>query len=127
MKLDYNGPKYRDYSKVKIPKGYGDMDEKSYLYFIRINDSVFCKVGEACDIIRRMTEHCKSYKTDEIYILWISPLLSKYTAQRIEKRTIREWQEKEGWEYKRNDRFIIPDDVKELTIKIKKEYTFSIV
>jgi len=125
MKLIHDGRKYKVYSRVKLPKAFLDSDEKGYLYFIRIGQDVY-KIGTACDVLRRMIQHCKYYE-NEIYILWISPPLSKYTTLRIEERTKKIWKTFEGWEYKNNDRFIIPDNVKELTIKIKKDYSFSIV
>lgn len=126
MEQIYNGRKYKIYSKVKIPKIYGEFDEKSYLYFIKVNGQVYHKVGETCNIIQRMRQHCKSYNVTEITILWISPALSAYTAKRIETRVIKEWQQRKGWEYKRNDRFVIPNDVTEITIPIRKNYNFSI-
>jgi hypothetical protein len=40
---------------------------------------------------------------------------------------ISEWKTREGWVYKRNDRFIIPPEVETIKIKVKKEYEFSLV
>jgi len=37
---------------------------------------------------------------------------SKYTTLRVEEQTIEEWKKNPDWEYLRNDRFIIPKDVK---------------
>lgn len=121
MKLIYNGRKYKIYSKVAIPKAFVDEDEKGYIYLITIGKKIYPKIGTSCDIMRRMTEHCKYYQ-EPIYIQWISPALSKYTTLRIEQRMKKIWKIFDEWEYIKNDRFIIPEDVEKITIKIKKEY-----
>lgn len=125
MVLVYDGHKYKVHSRVKIPKAFLDEREKGYIYFVRVGRGRLYKIGTTCDIIRRMKEHCKAYK-EEIFILWISPTISKYTSERVEFRTKRNWLLLSDWEYLKNDRFIIPPDVQEITIPIKKKYNFSI-
>lgn len=106
------------YSRVDIPKSKGD-----YLYFIRIGQTQFRlhKIGTTDDIMRRMKEHVSKTGYDEdIYILWISHKYSKYTTLRIEDRMKKWWIENTDWEYLRNDRFIIPESVKNIDITVRK-------
>lgn len=111
------------FTNQKIPKKKGD-----YLYFIRIGDSkdrVF-KIGTTNNIMIRMKQHQDYFKKD-IYILWISPTYSKYTTLRIEDRQKAWWIEHQAdWQYIKNDRFIIPEFVKEIAIKVIKEYKILI-
>lgn len=101
---------------------------KQYIYFIRIGepaDRLF-KIGTTNDINRRMGEHRRTYKTD-VEILGVIPVTSKYTTLRVEENMISEWKQNEGWIYKRNDRFIIPEDVTSVKIKVRKEYEISLI
>jgi hypothetical protein len=124
MKLVHDGRKYKVYSRVKLPKGFLDSDEKGYLYFVRIGQDVY-KIGTACNILRRMIQHCKYYDS-EIYILWISPVLSKYTTLRIEDRQKDYWKTLEGFTHVPNDRFYFPEWITSITIKVKKEYKIDL-
>ena len=72
-----------------------------------------------------MKEHQRYYKKD-IEIIGVISLTSKFTTLRVEERTIKKWRELENWVYKRNDRFIIPEDVKQITITVQKDYIFNI-
>ena len=73
-----------------------------------------------------MMEHAK-YFQKEIHVLWFSPQLSKYTTLRIEDRQKNFWIEnKPDWQYLENDRFIIPEDVHDIAITIKKNYPIRI-
>jgi len=123
MECIYNGRKHKIFSRVKIPKGTGKRSQKGFLYFIRIGEATNrkFKIGTANDILRRMTEHAGYYK-EPIYILWVSPVYSKYTTLRIEDRQKEEWIAAEPWEYLENDRFIIPLGVEEITIRVRREY-----
>lgn len=100
---------------------------KEYIYFVRIGDpsARLFKIGTTNDINRRMKEHKRYYKED-ITILGLIPLTSKYTTLRVEKKMIDLWKTFEGWIYKRNDRFIIPEEVKQITITVRKDYIFNI-
>lgn len=101
---------------------------KQYIYFIRIGepaDRLF-KIGTTNDMHRRMQEHRRAYKSD-ITVLGTIAVTSKYTTLRVEENMISEWKTREGWVYKRNDRFIIPPEVETIKIKVKKEYEFSLV
>jgi hypothetical protein len=108
---------------VKIPKEFTENDLKGYLYFIRIGDANNrkYKVGTACNIIQRMLQHCRDYK-EQIYILWISPIYTKYTILRLEDKTKIKWKRKKAFEHVPNDRFIIPKSYQSVIIKVKKEY-----
>lgn len=106
--------------------------EGDYLYFIRLtpadkNEKVTYKIGTTNDPVGRMKEHLRYYKFQyDIEVLWISPRYSKYTTLRIEDRMKRWWIEKGEWEYIRNDRFIIPDHVKEVVVTVRKDYIIQI-
>ena len=75
---------------------------------------------------RRMKEHKRYYKQD-VEVLGTITVTSEFTTLRVEKLTKQEWQENHpDWEYLRNDRFIIPEDVKEIEIKVRKTYKFAV-
>lgn len=72
--------------------------------------------------MRRMKEHCKYYQKP-IYILWVSPEYSKYTALRIEDRQKEQWIAAFPlWQYIENDRFIIPKEYSKVIITVRKDY-----
>lgn len=115
-------------SCIRVPTKEGD-----YLYFIRLVPISGCsrkkayKIGTTNGPLQRMKEHLRYYKYEyNIEILWISPTYSKYTTLRIEDRMKNWWIEQTQWEYIRNDRFIIPDDVKEIIITVRKDYIIQI-
>lgn len=128
----HNGRKYKVFSKIgKLPKDLKRKDIKKdlgYLYFIRIgeeNERLF-KIGTTNRPLVRMLEHAR-YFQKEIVVLWFSPQLSKYTTLRIEDRQKNFWIEnKPDWKYLENDRFIIPSEVHDLEITIKKNYSIRI-
>ncbi len=101
---------------------------KYYIYFVRIGepkDRLF-KIGTTNDIDRRMKEHKRYYKQD-IEVLGTIAVTSEFTTLRVEKLTKQEWRENHpDWQYLRNDRFIIPEDVTEIEIKVKKIYKFAV-
>lgn len=128
----YNGRKYKIFSEVgKLPKDLKRKEIKKdlgYLYFIRIGEPSkrLFKIGTTNRPLERMLEHCRHYKK-EITVLWFSPQLSKYTTLRIEDRQKNFWIEnRPDWEYLENDRFIIPPDVHNIEITIKKNYPIRI-
>ena len=127
MEQIYNGRKHKIFSRVKIPKALGKREPGGYLYFLRIGapDHRKFKIGTSNDVLRRMIEHA-GYYGEPIYILWVSPLLSKYTTLRIEDRQKDEWIASMPWEYLENDRFIIPDGVDEVGIRIRKTYVVAL-
>lgn len=116
---------------IKLPKRKQNKktgNDYQYVYFIRIGkpSNRLFKIGTTCEPIRRMKEHAKNYQA-EITVLWLSPpLLSRYTTLRVEDRMREQWKKLEGWGYERLDRFYIPKNVKTISIKIKKEYSFKI-
>lgn len=122
MKCIYNGRIHRVYSKVKVPEKKGQ-----YLYFIRVGapEKRLFKIGTTDDIMRRMVEHCGKYR-EEITILWVSPNYSKYTTLRMEDKHIDLWKTFEGFQYIKNDRFIIPACITSVTIKVRKEYKIKL-
>ena len=124
MELVYHNRKTKRslYSKVKIPTRKGD-----YNYLLRVDNGFkWVKIGTTNDMLRRMKEHMKYYDSD-ITIIWISPPYSKYTTLRVEDRNKALWiKEHPDWQYINNDRFIIPDTVNEIVIKVIKEYHIRI-
>lgn len=100
---------------------------KEFIYFIQIGEPAerLFKIGTTNNISRRMKEHEKYYQKN-VNVLGVIPLTSKYTTLRVEKKMIDLWKTFSGWQYLRNDRFIIPEDVKEIIITVRKNYVFSI-
>lgn len=101
---------------------------KFYIYFIRIGepDKRLFKIGTTNNIDRRMKEHKRYYK-ENVTILGVIPVTSEYTTLRVEKQTKENWIENHpDWQYLRNDRFIIPEDVTEIEIKVRKSYRFAV-
>lgn len=100
---------------------------KYYVYFIRIGepaDRLF-KIGTTNDLKRRMGEHKRTYKKD-VEILGTITLTSEWTPLKVEKKMIEKWKTETDWKYLRNDRFIIPDEVDEVTITVKKDYKIKL-
>ena len=101
---------------------------KYYIYFIRIGEPEqrLFKIGTTNNMDRRMKEHKRYYKQD-VSVLGTITVTSEYTTLRVEKQTKLDWIENHpDWEYLRNDRFIIPEDVKEIEIKVRKTYKFAV-
>ena len=71
-----------------------------------------------------MQQHQRYYKKP-ITVIWVSRPYSKYTTLRVEEQTIKRWKELNGFEYIRNDRFIINPQIKQVTIKVRKEWTID--
>lgn len=94
-----------------------------HIYFIRIGNPSenLYKIGTTNNLKRRMREHQKSYQKP-IEILWVSPPYSKWTTLRVEAAMIEKWKEMEGFEYIRNDRFIIDPTIRVVTIKVRKNW-----
>lgn len=118
---------YENKSGFKCDFGNLKIKEGDLIYCLQIGEPVngvkVIKVGTTNDILRRCKEHLLYYKKN-IKVLWLSPIVSKYTTLRVEDKTKEKWAE--NYKYIRNDRFEMPETVKKLTIKIRKEYEFSI-
>lgn len=111
-------------------------NEKEYLYFMGYtaeSGEFIGKIGTSNNPFRRAKEHNRAYRKtpnypmaegEEIKIFWMLPL-SWLNTLRYEKLNKELWKEK-GYNYIRNDRFIFKEMPKELTIKIKKEYTITL-
>lgn len=82
------------------------------------------KIGTTNNVKRRMQQHQRYYKKP-ITVIWVSRPYSKYTTLRVEEQTIKRWKELNGFEYIRNDRFIINPQIKQVTIKVRKEWTID--
>ena len=114
-------------SNIPIPT-----KEGNYIYFIRLvpiwENIPRYKIGTTNRPLQRLKEHLKNYKYEfNIEVLWFSPRYdSVETTTRVERRTIKFWSEFLGWEYIPNDRFILPDDVTEIFIRVRKDYFIRI-
>ena len=114
----------------KLPKADG---KHFYIYFIQIGKPfkrVF-KIGTTNDLLRRMKEHSRNYGTDDqkedIAIIWFKKVKSKWTTLRIEEETKTKWIKNEPtWEYIRNDRFVLPNLINQVSIKIRKNYSVNL-
>ena len=109
-------------------KGNANQKPKYYIYFIRIGEpkNRLFKIGTTNNMDRRMREHKRYYKQN-VAVLGTITVTSEFTTLRVEKLTKQEWQENHpDWKYLRNDRFIIPEDVKEIEIKVRKTYKFAV-
>lgn len=121
MELIFESKNYRIFSQVRIPTRKGH-----FIYFIKIGeDSQLFKIGTTGNLFRRMKEIGRQYRTD-IFILWVSPPYKKSTTLAIEQKTIDRWRQQEGIVYIKNDRFFFSKEIKEVTIKVRKEYRISI-
>lgn len=98
----------------------------NYIYFIRIGDKSenLYKIGTTNNIQRRMTQHERYYKKP-VTIIWVSREYSKYTTLRVEEQTINKWKEMAGFQYIRNDRFIIDPSIREVSVKVRKEWVID--
>ena len=98
----------------------------NYLYFIRIGEESenLYKIGTTNNIQRRMSQHRRYYEKP-VTVLWVSNPYSKYTALRVEERTINQWKETEGFYYIRNDRFIIDPSIRRVSVKVRKEWVID--
>ena len=110
------------FSNRPLPVKSGD-----YLYFLRVGnpDERVFKIGTTNRPLERLQEHMRAYGTD-LEVLWFSPAYEWLTTLRIERRQKDYWIQNMNWQYIKNDRFIIPPDVKEIVIKVRKEYHISL-
>lgn len=101
--------------------------KKDFVYFIQIGEPSerLFKIGTTNNMQRRMREHEKYYGK-KVVVLWQSPAYSKWTTLRVEDKMKNQWIEEGIFEYLRNDRFLIPKKIKEVRIKVRKEYVVSI-
>ena len=97
--------------------------KKDHVYFIRIGDPSenLYKIGTTNNLKRRMREHEKNYQK-HIEVLWVSPAYSKWTTLKVETAMIEQWRQAEGFEYIRNDRFIIDPAIRSVSIKVRKNW-----
>lgn len=101
--------------------------EKQYIYLLRIGEpkNRLFKIGTTNNLDRRCKEHKRAYKED-VTVLGVIPVTSKFTTLRVEEQTKEKWKQNANWEYKRNDRFIIPPEVEKVQITVRKTYEFSL-
>ena len=109
-----------------LPNGQKQKNGKDYqfVYFLRIGEPEerLFKIGTTNNPRRRMLEHERTYKKP-VTVLWLSPKLrGRFTSLKVEEDTKEDWIANKNWEYLRNDRFIIPEDVQQIKITIKKDY-----
>lgn len=102
--------------------------DNQYIYFLSVGDPadrVF-KIGTTNRPRERMMEHERAYQKP-VTVIWLSPpLSSKWTTLKVEEKMKEDWIAGKPWEYMRNDRFKIPENVTEVVITIKKNYVIPI-
>lgn len=101
--------------------------EKHFIYLLRVGEPQerLFKIGTTNNIDRRIKEHKRYYKKD-VHLLGYIPVKSEYTTLRVEKQTKELWKTLPDWTYMRNDRFIIPEGIEKVQIKVRKIYEFSL-
>ena len=115
--------------RIPTPKTAGS--QKNYIYLIRIDgDAKFPgqavhKIGTTCNIMRRMKEHLRQYQSKRISLLWVSSLYSIHTALRVEHKFTTSLSESD-WQYIPKDRFILPNGVKKIIVRVRKEWEISV-
>ena len=115
---------------VKVPRPVREIDQKSYVYLLRIEGAkdkppIINKAGITGNIYRRMATLAREYEATKITVLWVSPLYAESTARRLE------WQIKKIAEGLNStmipkDRFILPAEVEEITFKVRKKYNVKV-
>ena len=65
-------------------------------------------------------------RDEKFTYIWFLPL-SKYNTLRYEDKNRKIWQDMGIGEFVRNDRFIIPDDLAEVEITIRKTYKIALI
>lgn len=109
------------FAKKKLPQG----GERFYILILHYPDELMLKIGTTNNPERRLYELLGSYKVD-ITVCWVSPKYTKSTTIIAEDRVREMFKTFDNWEWIRLDRFIIPNDTKEVTFKIRKEYTIEL-
>jgi hypothetical protein len=111
--------------------------EKEFLYvgyYIDIDGRYILKIGTTNNLERRRKEHTKNYRKSPQYILpadgefkylWSIPL-SKYNTLRYEDRNRKAWQVANIGEYVRNDRFVLIQVPRCISVTIRKTYQITL-
>ena len=115
---------------VKIPAQVHATEQKGYVYLIRVENSaneklprLFHKVGTSVHPARRLLQLAQEYKAERIVVLWISPQYAESTYRRLEWHIKDVVSAMEGSTMIPLDRFVLPNNVDEISFKVRKEYT----
>jgi hypothetical protein len=115
---------------VKIPTRVYATEQKGYVYLIRVENSaneklprLFHKVGTSVHPARRLLQLAREYKAERIVVLWISPQYAESTYRRLEWHIKDVVSAMEGSTMIPLDRFVLPNNVDEISFKVRKEYT----
>lgn len=111
--------------------------QAQYNYVIQVGDADkdgdrVIKIGTTNNMLRRMKEHEKYYADKDtktkanIYVLWYKEVKSKYTTLRVEDENKEEWKGNLNYKYIRNDRFVVPEWVDKINVKIRKNYEVNL-
>ena len=111
------------------------MKEFLYIgYYTDIEGKIVLKIGTTNDLKRRRYEHNVNYrkatnhtmpKENTFEYLWKLPL-SKYNTLRYEDKNRQRWIDQAIGEFVEKDRFVVPRDLAEVTIQIRKCYTIPL-
>lgn len=111
--------------------------EKEFLYigyYIDTEGEVVLKIGTTNDLKRRRYEHNTNYRKspnctmpreNTFEYLWKLPL-SKYNTVRYEDKNRQRWKDAGIGKFVEKDRFVIPRNLTEVTIQIRKTYTIPL-
>lgn len=103
-------------------------------YYVDIEGRYILKIGTTSDLKRRKREHTTNYRRapqyvlpadGEFHYLWHIPL-SKYNTLRYEDRNRKAWQDANIGEYVRNDRFVLVEIPRTISITIRKTYEIAL-
>lgn len=118
---------------VKIPVKVYATEQKGYVYLIRVENSaneklprLFHKVGTTTNPARRFFQLACEYKAERLVVLWISPQYAESTYRRLEWHIKDVVSAMEGSTMIPLDRFVLPNDVNEISFKVRKEYTVAV-
>lgn len=109
--------------EYELPKK-SEKGEFNYVLRIHERGKRVIKIRTTNDMKRRMYEHLGYYEKN-ITVCWISPRYSKYTTLRVEDRTRQELIDM-GLQFIRNDRFVVPKELKSIDVKVRKIYHIPI-
>lgn len=115
---------FRVFGEV-LPKDV-EKGEHNYLLTLHYDDKLIIKIGTTKNMMRRLYELLGEYKID-ITICWVSPNYSKATTISAEDKNREIFKQCPGWEWIKQDRFVIPHNTSEITFRVRKDYRIPII
>lgn len=106
---------------VSLPRAYKDESGKGYLYLVYVGPQRLLKIGTSCNPEKRFADLGRYYNSD-VEVLWVSPVLSKWTTLRVEE-AFKEKLRWLGWKWHRQDRFEVYPGAVAVEVKVRNTYT----